>query len=666
MADDVLGGVLGGEEEKSESAAPEAAAGAEAFAAAIAAIASRQDPGVARETVTFLKKQTHLLDLQAQHLEDEHTSRLTHLRLTVGAAKRKRYADHMRNGLYTCIALLVLGVLLAAVRMAVEALTDHSLVVQDFTVPADFTARGISSEALAEDLVARVSAIRAYVNRESLTTPNEIRRGEAGSLKVQIPETGVSVGELESFLHRWLGHQTVVNGELRDEAAGQVSIVLHIAGVDPIVVAGPSAHLDALMQTTAERAYAVFDPGNHIIYLCYMGRDAECYDAAVRYAHSPGMAALPAPARARAYALLALADPDRRRALSSAMIAIDIDPHVAVAWVNAWQASADLGHDEAALDFARKMLGTKRGDQLPEQQGAYPTLIAQAHTAIDGDTGDFAALQRDVDALARRSPLNDRYAESAIIAADLHEVARSQQQLVRAQAAGPSDFTVLQAQWSVSSGVGDWPQALMTANAMVANTETQAQKTAVAGSEGAARQELALETQYRPLLIYADFSAALAGVSVRAETQYRALLAYAEAMTGNTASATALISQTPTDCYLCVRMRARIAAAAGNAAIADRWFAEAVRQGPDLPMAYYEWGQALLARGDFADAARELSLAHEKGPLFADPLKAWGDVLAKQGRRSDALAKYDEALKYAPNWAALKQARETAAAKSRT
>jgi hypothetical protein len=32
---------------------------------------------------------------------------------------------------------------------------------------------------------------------------------------------------------------------------------------------------------------------------------------------------------------------------------------------------------------------------------------------------------------------------------------------------------------------------------------------------------------------------------------------------------------------------------------------------------------------------------------WADPLKDWGDVLVKQGNAKDALAKYDEALKYA-------------------
>jgi hypothetical protein len=45
----------------------------------------------------------------------------------------------------------------------------------------------------------------------------------------------------------------------------------------------------------------------------------------------------------------------------------------------------------------------------------------------------------------------------------------------------------------------------------------------------------------------------------------------------------------------------------------------------------------------------------------ADPLKAWGDVLAQQGHPKEALAKYDQALKYAPNWQQLKAARAAAA-----
>jgi predicted negative regulator of RcsB-dependent stress response len=39
-------------------------------------------------------------------------------------------------------------------------------------------------------------------------------------------------------------------------------------------------------------------------------------------------------------------------------------------------------------------------------------------------------------------------------------------------------------------------------------------------------------------------------------------------------------------------------------------------------------------------------------------LKVWGDVLVKQGHAKEALARYDEALKYAPNWKEFNEARE--------
>ncbi len=42
---------------------------------------------------------------------------------------------------------------------------------------------------------------------------------------------------------------------------------------------------------------------------------------------------------------------------------------------------------------------------------------------------------------------------------------------------------------------------------------------------------------------------------------------------------------------------------------------------------------------------------------------AWDDVLVKQGHLDQALTEYDEALKYAPNWPALRQARAAAASR---
>jgi tetratricopeptide (TPR) repeat protein len=71
-------------------------------------------------------------------------------------------------------------------------------------------------------------------------------------------------------------------------------------------------------------------------------------------------------------------------------------------------------------------------------------------------------------------------------------------------------------------------------------------------------------------------------------------------------------------------------------------------------------GRRAPPHGDLAKAEVKLKDANQRGPHWADPLKAWGDVLVKQGKTKEALAKYNEALKYAPNWKQLKEAREAA------
>jgi tetratricopeptide (TPR) repeat protein len=625
MAEDSgIEGLLGSEPDEREvgSAAP----GADGVALSLALRKAEQNPDLSRSASEYLVEQRRLVQLQIRHFDEER-------RLAIAAAKRKRYADRIRNTLSTLVALIVLGLVVAISRMTIEAINDHSLVVEGFTVPPDLAARGASSHALAENIVSRLVAIRSTANRHSLSWTEEVRADQAASVKIEIPQTGVSLDELEHFAHRWLGHQIFVNGAARNEADGDISISLHIAGAEPIEVRGSSADLDRLIQETAERAFASFDPTNYVVYLLTSDRRPEALNAAEHLALSSDVQAGSPQERANAYSLWGGADPDQHRALSRALIAIELDPRIMLGWIVAARASAQLGHDQAANNFYRKVIGTKIDDQLPQLRGGYAWAISEAHVAMDRATGDFAALEADY--RGYHSTISERYAQRARVAAALHDAAHSREELTRALAAGPADIFMQETSWYVSSAAGDWPQALRDAKALI-DAETAA-KAAAPGPDWAGERELALQTVYLPRL------------------------AYAELMNNDVASATALMAQSPADCYLCVRIRALIAASAGDRAGADRWFAEVVRQAPDLPMAYWQWGQTMLVRGDLAGATKQLALAHEKGPHFADPLKAWGDVLVKQGRPGEALAKYDEALKYAPNWKQLKETREATA-----
>jgi tetratricopeptide (TPR) repeat protein len=137
-------------------------------------------------------------------------------------------------------------------------------------------------------------------------------------------------------------------------------------------------------------------------------------------------------------------------------------------------------------------------------------------------------------------------------------------------------------------------------------------------------------------------------------------------MAGRPADADAAIAATKNltnaDCY---RFRADVYDHRGDWAQAEQTYAAGVARTPSLPHVYFSWGKALLGHQQYPAAMEKLAAAHERGPHWADPLKAWGDVLVKQGNIKDALAKYDEALKYAPNWKELKEVRD-ALAKQKT
>jgi tetratricopeptide (TPR) repeat protein len=112
------------------------------------------------------------------------------------------------------------------------------------------------------------------------------------------------------------------------------------------------------------------------------------------------------------------------------------------------------------------------------------------------------------------------------------------------------------------------------------------------------------------------------------------------------------------DCY---RFRGDLLDLRGDWTGAEEWYQKGVRLAPSLPAGYYSYGLALINHRWLDKAVEQFRLANLSGPHWADPLKAWGDVLAKQGKTEEALAKYDEALKYAPNWKQLKAAREALA-----
>lgn len=138
------------------------------------------------------------------------------------------------------------------------------------------------------------------------------------------------------------------------------------------------------------------------------------------------------------------------------------------------------------------------------------------------------------------------------------------------------------------------------------------------------------------------------------------MVGLAYGLTGRMADAEAVFKRAGPWAY-CYAVHGDALEHAHDLAGAERVWAEGLRGGPDLSPVYLHRGLSELARGDLRRAEADLAAASARSPHWADPLKAWGDVLAREGRWTVALAKFDEALKYAPAWAELRQARDAAA-----
>jgi tetratricopeptide (TPR) repeat protein len=619
MAEGLLGDVLGDDEHKPEVEAREALAGAEAFAAAVASKLSGNDPGVARKTEEFLSEQTQLLKVQREHLKEEHEARLHYLRGQAREVDIRRFALRLRVGFQLLIALVATAIGIGAAVMIRDAVTSRRVVIEPFdiapNVPAQVPGGKIVASGLLDELSRLQDATRSNVRRLDLTN------AWASQVKLEVPETGVSLGELSRLLRGRFGHDVHIDGDLIETPAGGLALIVRGNGVPPKTFSGSATDLEKLTTQAAEYVYAKSQPTRWAYYLQNAGRGEE----AIAFCR----AALGSASKDdRPYLLNVWANSinntggSSREALALFRTALKLKPDYWIAHNNVINSLWILGDEEGAWRAGEDMRKTAGG-----RPGRAPDLFYQNWDTLTWNLGVWlAAATADAEANAGvGTGGNTAGTTLADIHARLHDPEAAELAL-KTTKEDPHDPTI--------GALTHFVRGLLAAEAgdrTRAATEMEA--------FGMAYTEPAVATS---------------------APGYNCWIAPAEEAAGHPDRADAVLKTAGTfvDCY---RFRGDILDGRGDWVRAQKAYADAVALAPDLPGAYYSWGVALLKHGDLDGAAAKLKDANQRGPHWADPLKAWGDVLAKRGHAKEALVKYDEALKYAPNWAALTEAREAAA-----
>jgi tetratricopeptide (TPR) repeat protein len=517
------------------------------------------------------------------------------------------------------------GVVAAAMLAALvwDATRTEALVVRPFSVPPELVERGITPEVAATRLLDGLATLQAQT--VSNRAPGSYANDWGDEIQVQIPQTGVSIGELQDFLRGWLGRETSISGEIIRVSDGYAVTVR--TGTEPgRQFSGPEAELGAMMQKASEAVYESTQPEGYAAWL--RGRPGRSDEAAAVLERLTVSGTRER--RAWAFAEWAAFAGTPAQRLDRARRAEALDPHLPLAQTMIASALGEMGHDEAKLDAdrraARLLQGRRSADYAP-WAALLNLKAAQASIATAlGDHGGAAALYAsaaepspDQPPVACQQCSAGAWFQAANAEAANHDVAAARRYWLRGQSLQPGSAPLIEASLAISAAVArQEPQAVLAA------------------------LEAPLMAAY----------AAQAGPTFEMMS-LRPLRASSLADLGRVAEASADIAPTPLDCYACVIVRGEVHAAARRDAEADRAFARAVLLAPSLPQAHYGWGRAKMARGDLAGAATQFRLAQKAGPRWAEPLKGWGDVLRAQGNPGAAVRKYREAAERAPRWGGL-------------
>ncbi|MBV9548125.1 MAG: hypothetical protein JO256_00450 [Alphaproteobacteria bacterium] len=555
---------------------------------AMGAVLGRASSAVDAELIAYLRDQRH------------------HLHRQLRPSIWEKWLGVFLRVATACVGLAFAG---GVAWMVWEAKHSDGLKVQPFSVPPTFAERGLTGEAVAARVIDRLSELQSQTNTARPARSYSNAWGDK-AIKLEIPETGVSLEELDAWLRAKFGHETSLSGEVVRNESG---VTLTARTPDGAVsVSGAQSDIETLTGKLAEAIYRLTQPYRYATYL--LRHENRAADAAPIFKQ-----------------LALTGDAEERR------------------WsYNMWAVATETATGDTDLGLRMYMEAHRA---VPDATTPFPPMVGVL--TVFGRLEEAVRFQKERLAM----PVASSPRATAFLAklmGNYADALATDRDLIRTGLAGYSASVLLQAVLDDQIGMHD----LSAARATWADMHPEL-------GDGASDTELRL-LGLRIVMAAEDWRAVLAYagdvdtyLKQRPRNRHRALVysappfSLAQAHLGDFVAAERSIAPTRADCYPCLIARARIAEMQGQRARADFWFTRATEAGPSLPFAFEAEGRALLGRNAPDQAIARFTVANQKSPHFADPLEGWGEALMARNQSHLALAKFAEAEKYAPNWGRL-------------
>ncbi len=571
-----------------------------------------------QEQVDYLRRQGSLQKAQQALLERELEGQALQNQgqAFVNQGQRiQNVRERLRIIFEVALALVVLIVVGIIGDLLVSAWHAQNVVLSAFDVPPAMDAQGQNGKVIATSLLDQLQKL------QSETRASVAKRGVSdawsGDVKLEIPEAHISIGELQRYLHDWLGNETHISGSIVQGADNSLVLTVRGNGFPARSFSGKADALPAVITQAAEYVYGAAETYRFGVYLETHGRDEE----AIALDKAAYGSALPTD-----------------------------QPLLLNLWGNAL---ANLGRYPESLDKYREAVALK-----PDYWIGYNNIM-NVEAQLQDEEGLIQSGQQ-MERLARRG----RWFSKGVNELYFGNLDQERWNLMTSHTAFVHDMA-----GSGGHGTSGVEEAPGDAQFLAQMHDRQAAELELQTSPGAGSDPYVIAaTDFVHGLMAldrGDAAQALAplGRTDAAATQSTELagnftgpscwLALAEEWTGTPAAkvdADLARGGHLVDCY---RFKADISDHRGDWALAQKQYAEAVALAPSIPSAYFSWGEALARHGDFDAAIAKFTEANLRGPHWADPLKSWGDALAAKQDYKGALVRYAKAEPYAPNWGAL-------------
>ena len=531
-------------------------------------------------------------------------------------SEKVRYRNERVSLLLRQLTVVVgLAFALGVACIFVSAVRARGVVVEAFDAPPSLGPSGINGQVMASRIQDALTEIQDRTRTTAVR--QSINNAWTSQVAVQIPQTGLSIGEVSAAMRRAIGHETYVSGSLVINPDDSLSLIVRGTGIPPRSFAGPRDALDRLITQGAEYLFGWFEPRLFATYLRQSGRGDEV-EAFVR-------GALPRAETEEQTQLMVergLVQYQAGRnveAIYSYRQAIRQDPSNWRAWNALVSATRRERGPNAAWQIGRELAAVPGSDGAEAIAAWYNyKRLAQDWT---GQTAIVEANQRQAGAAGSMTgEAGVSLADSEAHRYDWAAVARLLDNIDPSNPWLPGTRLYFQGLRLLDAGRPREAAALLERFHRIWSSDA------------------ALARQFEFAHCEVGHAFALAGRGDEAMTLFRSGLNFPQ----------------------CRAFAADAAEAAGNRATADRRYRAAIGFAPDIPFAWHRWGLALLARGDLAGAEARFARAHAQGPNWADPLKGLGDVHAARGQWQEAAHRYRQALAFAPGWIALRQTAEHA------